>query len=71
MENIALSFSPIASQLAIIEKWLKEEYQIKKDGFYVNWQNSALPSYLANRLAILSEGDRPIGFMTWFLENEK
>jgi hypothetical protein len=71
MENITVSFSPNTSQLAIIEKWLAKEYQIKKKGFYVNWHNSAIPSHGANRLAIISKGGRPIGFMTWFLENEK
>ena len=71
MENIAVSFSPNASQLTIIEKWLEEEYRTKKKGFYVNWYNSALPSHTAGRLGILLKGEEPIGFMTWFLENEK
>jgi len=71
MEDIVLSFSPTIDQLSIIEIWLKEEYQVKKIGFYVNWQNSALPAYAVNRLAILLKRDRPIGFITWFLENEK
>jgi GNAT superfamily N-acetyltransferase len=62
--KIKISFKPKLDQLNEIEKWLIDERNSTGNGFYCNW-NIIKSSYDEKKLAIISEDNRAVGFITW------
>ncbi len=62
--KIKISFKPKLDQLNEIEKWLIDERNSTGDGFYCNW-NIIKSSYDEKKLAIISEDNQTVGFITW------
>lgn len=71
MQNIIVSFEPSSEHIDTIEKWLIKESKTSKPGFFVNWQNSVLVSHSRGLMAITLFNDSPLGFITWYKENER
>ncbi|WP_232793690.1 N-acetyltransferase [Siphonobacter sp. SORGH_AS_0500] len=59
-----VSFRPTERQIKQIRLWLEEEERNTQEGFYCNW-NSIKSSYDEKSIAIILEGRKAIGFITW------
>ncbi len=62
--NAHLNTSPSNTELALLENWLLDEYELENEGFYCNW-NLIVDSYHQNQLATFCIKGEPIGFITW------
>lgn len=63
-KNYILNLSPTQYDLNQIEKWLIQEYEISREGFYCNW-NIIEKAFHNKSLITLIENDFPIGFLVW------
>ena len=59
-----VSFRPTERQVEQIRIWLEEEERNTQEGFYCNW-SSIKSSYRKKSIAIVLEGRKAIGFITW------
>lgn len=66
--NIKVTINPTKRHLNEINKWLKEEYELSKDGFFCNWNNIE-SSYNENKLIVITENNFAIGFFTFYFNN--
>ena len=69
LNNLEVSFLPTNNQIDEIERWLIIEQYKTKEGFYCNW-DILLSSYLNKQLAIISQNNNVIGFVTWRITSE-
>ena len=64
--KLQITDSPTIEHVGEIKRWLEEENNLSKEGFYCNWE-LIKRAFENKRLIIITENGNAIGFLTFFI----